>query len=228
MRRFWILLAACGGAPPPTPELVIPSSPQPSRQAMAPGAGCQAAAANVASVLHLDDDHASALVSVVEHHCRVDAWTPAAQRCVAVAVDHDAALQCAYKHLTQEQHDLVVHDIKPLLPPAAAPRHDAPTGTQAEIAARDNAEGEELLVKRRYADASLKFRDAVARVPEARYFFNLCASLFEEGRFGEAHTACDAAGRSGPSAELRARIEKLVERIVAEARAQNIDLDTRH
>ena len=65
--------------------------------------------------------------------------------------------------------------------------------TQAEIAARENEEGKSLMFDGKYPDASAKFQNAVARVPEAKYFFNLCTSRFQEGRFGEALTACNSA-----------------------------------
>ena len=50
----------------------------------------------------------------------------------------------------------------------------------------------------KYDEATAKFRDAVARVPEAKYFFNLCTSLFQEGKFGEALTACNSAAQEQP------------------------------
>ncbi len=60
--------------------------------------------------------------------------------------------------------------------------------SQADIANRENDEGKELMYASKYPDASAKFRDAVARVPEPKYFLNLCASLYQEGKFGEALT----------------------------------------
>ena len=48
--------------------------------------------------------------------------------------------------------------------------------SQAEIAAKLNDEGKELMYGGHIAEASAKFAEAVARVPEAKYFFNLCTS----------------------------------------------------
>ena len=96
--------------------------------------------------------------------------------------------------------------------------------SQAEIAAKENDEGKELMFAGKYADASAKFQDAVARVPEAKYFFNLCTSRYQEGKFGEALTACNAVDKNGPSAELQAKTEKLTQRIKDEAKAQGLDL----
>lgn len=104
---------------------------------------------------------------------------------------------------------------------AAAP---ALAQSQAEIAAQLNEEGKELMYGNKYAEASAKFREAVARVPEPKYFFNLCTSLFQEGRFGEALTACNAVGNNSPSAEQRTKAEKLTARIREEAKNQGVDL----
>jgi len=97
-------------------------------------------------------------------------------------------------------------------------------GTQAELAADKAWEGEEHYRGGRYAEASASFRDSVARVPEPRAFYNLCASLYMEGKFGEALVACDAVGRNRPTAELRERAETLAVRVKHEARVQGIDV----
>jgi hypothetical protein len=96
--------------------------------------------------------------------------------------------------------------------------------SQAEIASRENEEGKELMYGGKYAEASAKFRDAVARVPEAKYFFNLCTSLYQEGKFGEGLTACDHANQNGPDEKLKGKVDKLVARIKDEAKAQGIDI----
>lgn len=97
--------------------------------------------------------------------------------------------------------------------------------SQQELAERDNEEGKELMYANRYAEATAKFRSAVARVPEGKYFFNLCTSLFQEGKFGEALTACNAVSNTNVSPELRAKTDKLTGRIKAEAQAQGIDVE---
>ena len=209
-----LLVVSCG-APPLAPAPAPPPPPPPD-----PYADCARAGANIATILHVDADHAVGLAAVVEHHCHSDAWSAAAQACVAAAVDHDAALRCAHDHLTEQQHELVVADMRAEMP--QPPPHAA--GSQAEIAARDNDEGKDLMAKGRFAEASAKFRDAAARAPETLYFFNLCASLYQEGKFGEALTACNAADRDATSAELHADIGKLEQRITTDAKAQRIDL----
>jgi hypothetical protein len=96
--------------------------------------------------------------------------------------------------------------------------------SQAQIANQLNEEGKELMFGNKYAEASAKFREAVARVPEPKYFFNLCTSLFQEGKFDAAITACNAVDKNTPAAELHDKNAKLIARIQEEAKAQNIEL----
>lgn len=112
-------------------------------------------------------------------------------------------------------------DPRPAPPPGYQP---APNGTQADLAAKLDVEGTRLAGSKRYAEASAKFREAVARVPEAKYFLHLCDSLFYEGKFGEALTACDAVGKNYPTPDIRQKADVLTQRIKSEARAQGLDL----
>lgn len=95
--------------------------------------------------------------------------------------------------------------------------------SQAEIAARENDEGKQLMFENKYAEASAKFQDAHSRVPEPKYFFNHCTSLFWEGKFGEALTACNAADKNADD-KLKGKIAALEDKIRTEAKKQNIDL----
>jgi hypothetical protein len=97
--------------------------------------------------------------------------------------------------------------------------------SQADLAKKDNEEGKVLLFENKYAEASAKFRAAVARVPEPGYFINLCTSLFQEGKFGEALTACNAVANNNPSAQQRTKADKLTNRIQEEAKAQGISVE---
>jgi TolA-binding protein len=103
----------------------------------------------------------------------------------------------------------------------------APTATNAamaDAAAAVNEEGKQLMFAGKYADASAKFRDAVARAPEPKYFFNLCTSLFQEGKFAEALTSCNAVGEHAPPEDLAAKTAKMITKIKDEAKQQNIQL----
>ena len=71
--------------------------------------------------------------------------------------------------------------------------------SQAEIASKLNDEGKALMYDGKYAEASAKFRDAGARVPEPKYFFHLCMSNYQQGKFDEAITACNAADKHSQS-----------------------------
>ncbi len=98
--------------------------------------------------------------------------------------------------------------------------------SQAEIAAKLNDEGKVFMYADKYPEASAKFRDAVARVPEAKYFYNLCASLYKEGKFGEALTACNAASNSDTATpQLKSQSDKLAQGVRDEAKRQGIDVE---
>lgn len=105
------------------------------------------------------------------------------------------------------------------------PDHPDPPSDQATIAAALSDEGVELMYAQKYDLASRKFREAVARVPEPTYFFNLCTSLFQEGKFSEALTSCSAGKRNNPPAALVTKLDKMIARIREEARAQNVPLE---
>jgi serine/threonine-protein kinase len=99
-----------------------------------------------------------------------------------------------------------------------------PKLTQAEIAARLNDEGKEAMFRDDYGAAAIKFQEAVARTPEAKYFINLCAARLQAGQFGDALVACQAVGLNHPTQVQQHRADLLIEKIRAEAKLQNIDL----
>ena len=96
--------------------------------------------------------------------------------------------------------------------------------SQAEIAAKLNEEGKELMFGNKYAEASKKFQEAVARVPEAKYFVNLCLSRFQEGKFDEALTACNAVELNNPTEAVKAKADKLIIKINEAAKDQHLEL----
>jgi len=96
--------------------------------------------------------------------------------------------------------------------------------TQAEIAARLNEEGKQLMYKDQPGEAAKKFQEAVARVPEAKYFVNLCTARLQEGKLDEALTACDAVDLNNPTPDQKTKASKLIEKINEEAKKQNLEL----
>jgi hypothetical protein len=106
----------------------------------------------------------------------------------------------------------------------SAPTSPTATPAQAEIAARLNEEGKKLLYADKPDAAIKKFQEAVARVPEAKYFVNLCVAQFQGGRFGDALTACMAVDLNNPTDDQRRKAASLIERIKAEAKKQGIRL----
>jgi hypothetical protein len=96
--------------------------------------------------------------------------------------------------------------------------------SQAEIAAKLNDEGKELMFGNKFAEAAKKFQEAVARVPEAKYFVNLCLARFQEGKFDEALTACNAVELNNPTEAVKDKAAKLIGKINEAAKAQNLEL----
>lgn len=96
--------------------------------------------------------------------------------------------------------------------------------SQAELAAQANEEGKQLMYADKYAEAAKKFQEAVARVPEAKYFVNLCTARLQEGKLDEALTACNAVDLNNPSPDQKDRAGKLIERIHQEADKQHLAL----
>src|SRR5262249_12903541 len=83
--------------------------------------------------------------------------------------------------------------------------------TQAEIAARLNEEGKQAMYADQPGEAAKKFQEAVARVPEAKYFINLCTARLQEGKLDEALTACDAVDLNNPTPDQKTKAAKLIE-----------------
>jgi hypothetical protein len=110
--------------------------------------------------------------------------------------------------------------------PDAPPKRPPADPHQDQLASQADAEGTVLFDAKNYAEASAKFRDAVARAPVAKYAYDLCRSLYQEGKFSAGLTACDAAGRLEPDAALAASIAKQRAQILADAKAQHIQLTT--
>jgi hypothetical protein len=96
--------------------------------------------------------------------------------------------------------------------------------SQAELANQANEEGKQLMYEDKAAEAAEKFRAAVARVPEPKYFINLCTALLQIGKLDDALTACQAVDLNNPNADQKDRAGKLIERIRQEADKQHLTL----
>lgn len=96
--------------------------------------------------------------------------------------------------------------------------------SQVQLAESLNDEGKQLMLDDKPADAAAKFAQAVARIPEPKYFLNLCTARLEEGNLGAALTACNGAELNNPNDQQKAKADKLIERIKAEAKKQNLEL----
>ncbi|MBI4510698.1 MAG: tetratricopeptide repeat protein [Deltaproteobacteria bacterium] len=75
----------------------------------------------------------------------------------------------------------------------------------AEEANALNEEGKKLYKDEDYTAAAEKFRQAIAKSPEARFYFNLCVAHEKQGDFDKALEACDHVYGHDPSSELKAK-----------------------
>jgi tetratricopeptide (TPR) repeat protein len=97
----------------------------------------------------------------------------------------------------------------------------APVGATADGLDED---GVDLMFAGEYRLASDRFRAAADRDPQARYYFNLCTALYQQGVFGAALQACKVVAKLHPSPQLTTKSERAIKRIVDDATAQHIDL----
>ncbi|HEX7837786.1 MAG TPA: hypothetical protein VF469_10000, partial [Kofleriaceae bacterium] len=156
---------------------------------------------------------------------------PDATRVAAVPVDAAPSPDARHRRVAAIRDAAVIRqdDAVGSVPPTIdsrqlAPPTSAASPTQAEIAAKLNEEGKDLMYKDRYSEAAKKFQEAVARVPEPKYFVNLCVARLQEGKLDEALTVCHAVALNHPTADQQGRANKLIKVIEAEARKQNIEL----
>jgi tetratricopeptide (TPR) repeat protein len=143
---------------------------------------------------------------------RRDVFAAALEACKAVATLHP----------TSELATKTEKYIR-LIEAGAASRHAslAPVGTTSDGV---NEEGVDLMFAGEYPLASDRFRAAADRDPQARYYFNLCSSLYQQGVFGAALQACKVVATLHPSAQLTTKSERTIKRIVDDATAQHVDL----
>lgn len=214
--RQWLIacvLVACGGKQSRT------------AQPAATGPTCAEVGVHAAPMFHTDDATSDRIAASVAGHCDVDGWSVAAKTCAMAASNHDALHDCSYQHLTREQSDKLTASLTPMIESVPARAQTPAAGeTQAEIAERSATEGQALFAQGKYAEASSRYMDAVARVPEPRYFYLLGQSKYREGKLAEALTAVDAAEKNNSNAALTVKIRELRTMITSEAKSQGIKL----
>jgi len=97
--------------------------------------------------------------------------------------------------------------------------------SNADRAAALAEEAKALVVKNQFAQASEKLRQAVVLAPEGRYYVKLCTTLYFEGKFGEALTACNAVEPNGADAKTKEKKDQVVGEIKKAMREQGMDPD---
>jgi tetratricopeptide (TPR) repeat protein len=91
--------------------------------------------------------------------------------------------------------------------------------------AEDNEAGKQAMIAGHYETAVMKFRLAAEADPQATYYFNLCASLYQTGAFGAALQACRKIATLAPTAKLRTNTDSLIIKITQDATNQHISLE---
>jgi hypothetical protein len=99
------------------------------------------------------------------------------------------------------RRELVAGVISILVPAVAAAQTAAPNPAAEAL----NDQGKELYKARDYQGAAAKFREAIGIAPDARYYFNLCATLEKTGDYDGALEACDSVYANNPSDELKGK-----------------------
>jgi tetratricopeptide (TPR) repeat protein len=247
------LLVGCGGSKPDNGELVIPKTPDSSSGDSTTSGGSEMAVqaagfneegkkAMFAGNYALASEHFRAAVARVPEAkyffnlCtslfQEGKFSEALTSCDAVEKNQPTPeLSEKAKNLTAKINAEASKQGIAMSPPSNDPvvpdSSKVPSsGGQAAIAAKLSDEGVQLMYAKKYAEATAKFREAVARVPEPKYFFNLCTSLFQEGKFSEGLTACNAVEKNHPTPALQAKAKKMSERIIAEAKAQGVQVQS--
>lgn len=75
----------------------------------------------------------------------------------------------------------------------------------AEVADTLNEDGKSLYKSQNYPEAAKKFHQAIELSPEARFYFNLCATLEKLQDYNGALEACDSVYAHEPADELKAK-----------------------
>jgi len=120
----------------------------------------------------------------------------------------------------------------PAAVPAIATSPVASSSSNPVVAVPEKAEdfnkrGLDFMFSSKFREASQQFREALARVPDPKYFFNLGTSLFQEGKFDEALTALDGLQLNGPTDTQVEKSAKLRQTILDECKAQGVTCGSR-
>ena len=90
-----------------------------------------------------------------------------------------------------------------------------------------NEQGKALSRAKKYDQASDKFRQAIVLSPEGRFYLNLCMSLYQAGKLGEANNACRAVRDHGATSQQVGQAQTIVDQFIApKMREAGLDPET--
>lgn len=96
--------------------------------------------------------------------------------------------------------------------------------TQAEIAAKDNADGERLLREGKHAEAAQKFFAASSRWPVVAYSINHCIARMRTGELEYALRICQSVRVNEPTPAQRSQAEQLIKDIIELGKTKGLEL----
>jgi tetratricopeptide (TPR) repeat protein len=91
--------------------------------------------------------------------------------------------------------------------------------------ADENEAGKAAMRAGQYRSAAAKFRTAADADPQATYYFNLCAALYQTGAFGPALSACRKVATLAPTAKVQTNTDSLIIKITQDATNQHVSLE---
>jgi hypothetical protein len=97
--------------------------------------------------------------------------------------------------------------------------------TNAERADQLNNEGKAAMKAKDFPTASDRFQQAIVLSREGRFYFNLCVSLYSQGKLVDSLEACKAVESAGADAALREKTTGMIGKVRDEMKRQGYDPD---
>lgn len=97
--------------------------------------------------------------------------------------------------------------------------------TNAQRADELNSQGKAAMKAKNFAEASDRFNQAILLSREGRFYYNLCVSLFFEGKLVDSLASCKAVETAGADNDLKDKTGAMIGKVKDEMRKQGYDPD---
>src|SRR5690349_5165631 len=97
--------------------------------------------------------------------------------------------------------------------------------TNAQRAEDLNNQGKAAMKAKDFTTASDRFNQAILLSREGRFYYNLCVSLFFEGKLVDSLSACKAVETAGADSDLKDKTGAMIGKVKDEMRKQGYDPD---